>query len=611
MFERHFSPIAIRAVIAAACLSLLAGCAGSTATSAAEEAASSSATSSAPATAGATASSTVTPLAPTNLAATAGNAQVNLTWTASSGATSYKIKRSTTSGGPYVQIGTATSAAYTDSTVSNGAVFYYVVNAVNSQGTSVDSTQASATPNAAIATPSVPTGLIATAGNGQVSLNWSASSGATSYKVKRSTISGASYVQIGSSTSTSLTDSTSINGTTYYYVVSAVNSNGESATSAQASATPVAPSTSPPASPPPSAPPPTTFGTWINVTPLSVLLNSNLGCGNYGTETVQADPAHPAHLYAQFNCQGIWKSTDYGATWTGPINTGMNGATVSDCAGGITISPSSTASVPTIYEACIRGSGTGFWKSVDGGVNWTRYFVSPSGSGRQDYYPPVVDPYDQNHLLMAGHEMNYLVESIDGGQTWTNVSVANGMSQNGGTGAIFFINTGNASSTRGTWLWMAQQAGGGIGTWRTTNSGASWTQVDSNEHPHGSSQIYQPDNNGVVYMVGAYSALGWGVLRSSNYGQTWTHVGNNSNGAVVVGTSKNLYAMFGYPVGIGGTADPALQVAAQPGGGTWITPGTPISLAQGAAQIAVVNDGTHNILVGAMWNSGLWRYIEP
>jgi len=231
------------------------------------------------------------------------------------------------------------------------------------------------------------------------------------------------------------------------------DSAGESADSAQVGALPVAPT-----------PPPTTLGTWINVTPSGVNLTDTLSCANYGAETVQVDPMHPSNLYTEFNCQGIWKSTDYGATWTGPINKGINGAMVSDCAGGITIPPSSTATALTIYASCIRGSGIGFWKSVNGGVKWTRYVVAPTSG--QDYYPPVVDPYDENHLVMAGHEMNSLVESVDGGHHWSNVSVANGMLENGGTGAIFFINTGNASTTRGTWLWMAQGSGGLYGTWR-------------------------------------------------------------------------------------------------------------------------------------------------
>jgi hypothetical protein len=82
------------------------------------------------------------------VAATAGNAQVSLNWSTSSGATSYHVKRATTSGGPYTQIATATSASYTDAAVSNGTAYYYVVTAVDSAGESASSAQVSATPAA-------------------------------------------------------------------------------------------------------------------------------------------------------------------------------------------------------------------------------------------------------------------------------------------------------------------------------------------------------------------------------------------------------------------------------------------------------------------------------
>ena len=377
------------------------------------------------------------------------------------------------------------------------------------------------------------------------------------------------------------------------------NVAGQSADSAQVQARAATPTASP-----------TTLGTWINVTPANVKLTANLSCGNFGTSSVQVDRAHPSNLYAQFHCQGIWKSTDYGATWAGPINTGKNSSTVGDCAGGITISPSSTANTPTLYLSCGRGAATGFWVSTNGGVDWNKYQITPTPN-RQDYYPPDVDPYDTNHLIMTGHEMNSIVQSFDGGRNWAAVNIAAGMTQNGGTGATFFINTGNATTTRSTWLWMAQWSGGTIGTWRTTNAGATWTQVDKNEHTHGSAQIYQPDNKGVLFMAGAYSALGWGVLRSTNFGETWSHVGTTSPQAVVIGTSKNMYAMFGYPTGVGGNITPNFELSAQPGTGTWTEPGTPTNMTQGPSQIATVNDGTHNILVGAMWNGGLWRYIEP
>jgi hypothetical protein len=537
-------------------------------------------------------------VAPTNLTATAGNAVVTLTWTASSGAEGYNVKRATTNGGPYTQLAVPTTPGYTDSSVTNGTTYYYVVSALTAAGESANSAQAPATPAAPNAPPPVPTNLTATAGNAQVSLTWSASSNATSYNVKRGAANGGPYTQLATATSPSYTDTSVTNGTTYYYVVSAVDSAGESANSAPVSAIP-------------SIPPPTTFGTWTNVTPSGVNLTDLLDCGNYGADTVQADPSNPSNIYAEFNCQGIWKSTDYGVTWTGPINTGTNGAAVGDCSGGITISPVDTANVPTIYESCVRGSGKGFWKSVNAGVDWTPYFVAPSGASRQDYTPPVVDPYDQNHLLMVGHEQDYVVESVDGGQNWTNVSIDSGMLQNGRTGAVFFVNTGTSGTTRGTWLWIGEQSGGAIGTWRTANSGGTWIQVDKNEHPIGSSQIYQPDTNGVVYMAGAYSVLGWGVSRSTDFGQTWSHVGMTNNETVVFGTGKNVYSMYGSAVGPGASNNPEFEVASQPGTGVWVAPGTPAGLAQGPGQVSVVNDGTQNIFLGAMWNSGLWRYVEP
>jgi photosystem II stability/assembly factor-like uncharacterized protein len=222
----------------------------------------------------------------------------------------------------------------------------------------------------------------------------------------------------------------------------------------------------------------------------------------------------------------------------------------------------------------------------------------------------VIDPYDPNHLLIAGHEMNVLAESTDAGHTWTSVTLDPGMNQNGGTAAIFFLDTGTAKTTRSTFLWIAQQSDT-YGTWRTTDAGKSWMRVDKNEHPHGLSQIYQPDARGVVYMAGAYSKLGWGVVRSADYGVTWSHVGGTGNEAVVFGTTNNVYAMNSGAVGLGGTIDPSFEQAEQPGTGEWKMPATPKDMKIGAAQVAVTNDGKHAILVSANWSAGLWRYIEP
>ena len=178
------------------------------------------------------------PLAPTGLAAAAANAQVNLTWNTSSGATGYYVKRSASSGSE-TQIAAPSTTAYTDNAVSNGTKYYYLVSAVNSAGESANSAEVSATPTAPITPPAVPTGLQATAGNAQVNLTWKASAGATNYHLKRSTTAGSGYTQIGAPANANFADSGLANGTTYYYVVTAVNTAGESGNSNQASATPI------------------------------------------------------------------------------------------------------------------------------------------------------------------------------------------------------------------------------------------------------------------------------------------------------------------------------------------------------------------------------------
>jgi hypothetical protein len=95
--------------------------------------------------------------------------------------------------------------------------------------------------------PAAPIILTITTNYGQITLTWSTVPGATNYNVKSSTSSHpTNYTIIAHTTATTYTDTSVINGTTYYYVVSASNSGGEGPNSAEVSATPPIP--------PPSAP---------------------------------------------------------------------------------------------------------------------------------------------------------------------------------------------------------------------------------------------------------------------------------------------------------------------------------------------------------------------
>jgi fibronectin type 3 domain-containing protein len=272
------------------------------------------------------------PSTPTGLAAVPGNASVGLTWTPSSAASSYNVKRSLSIAGPFDTIGSPVSAAYTDAGLTNGLTYYYVVSAVNSTSESLNSTPVSAIPGVGVSffadadyggagsrilaagnytlaqliaagvandtassckipggwtviiyqndnfggsfwtlnadtpsfagygglndnmssckiaagtIPGLPGGLVGTISNAQVTLSWSASSGATGYKVKRSTTSGGPYTTIAQTVGTGYADTGLLNGTTYYYVVSAFNATGESANSAQIARTPIAPPAAP------------------------------------------------------------------------------------------------------------------------------------------------------------------------------------------------------------------------------------------------------------------------------------------------------------------------------------------------------------------------------
>jgi hypothetical protein len=193
------------------------------------------------------------PSAPQGLAATAGNQTVQLSWsapTSNGGAavTSYNIYRGTTPGGESgapVASG-VTTTSFTDFPLTNGITYYYTVAAINSVGLGPQSGEANATPRATA--PSAPTGLAASAGDGKVTLSWTApnsdgGSPITGYNVYRSATPGGEGTTVyDTAASNNYTDTAVTNGTTYYYTVAAVNAVAPGPQSGEASATPKVPS---------------------------------------------------------------------------------------------------------------------------------------------------------------------------------------------------------------------------------------------------------------------------------------------------------------------------------------------------------------------------------
>ena len=144
-----------------------------------------------------------------------------------SGATSYNVYQSATSGGE----GTTayktglTSPAFTDTGLSNGVAYFYTVTAVNAAGESTQSTEAGATPQPP-PPPAAPATLTATAGSGQVSLSWPAVTGAASYTLSYGTAPGAYTATVTGLPGLTDTVTGLTNGTPYYFAVQAVNAGG-------------------------------------------------------------------------------------------------------------------------------------------------------------------------------------------------------------------------------------------------------------------------------------------------------------------------------------------------------------------------------------------------
>jgi autotransporter-associated beta strand protein len=158
-----------------------------------------------------------------------------LSWSAVPGAVGYIISRATSASGPYTYVMSVTETTYTDVGLSPSTLYYYRVAAVNAAGVSANATVS------VVAVPSAPASLSAIPGDTQVTLLWSAVSGATGYFLYSGTTSNnVTTLVIPNYTGTSYTNTGLADGTTYYYVVAATNSGGLGPNSPEASATPSA-----------------------------------------------------------------------------------------------------------------------------------------------------------------------------------------------------------------------------------------------------------------------------------------------------------------------------------------------------------------------------------
>ena len=153
-----------------------------------------------------------------------------LKWNAVTGAAKYEVYRARSKDGDYIKYSTVTGTSYTNTSyIENGNTYYYKVRALKSDGTagawsSIVSVTYRAASTGTLSAPSV------TGGNdsqGRPTLKWNAVTGAAKYEVYRARSKDGDYIKYSTVTGTSYTNTSYLaNGTTYYYKVRALGSDG-------------------------------------------------------------------------------------------------------------------------------------------------------------------------------------------------------------------------------------------------------------------------------------------------------------------------------------------------------------------------------------------------
>lgn len=430
------------------------------------------------------------PVPPTGLNATPGDAQVSLDWTPVAGASSYNVYRSTSPGSQGSKLGSSPTAQYIDTAVSNGTTYYYAVTADNAAGEGAASAPSSGvTPTAPVTAPPAPTGVNAVAGNGQVSVSWTAVTGATSYNVYRSTSAAAQGANVGSSAGTGYDDATAVNGTTYYYQVTAVNAAGEGAASTQSSgATPAAPLTAPAA--------PASVNATDGVAEVTVSWTAVPGAMSYKVYRSTTQGQRGA-LIGTSSSTTLADSTVLDGTTYYFVVTASNAvgegaasavASVTPATSWTTVKVGGGGYVPgIIYHPTVanlryaRTDVAGVYRWDHAISSWTALtdgFGRPDGSF-QGAESMAVDPTDPNRVYMTarmavqmGNGRFYY--SSDQGNSWSFVDLpfpVGSNNQGRGIGERLMVDP-NVPTT----LFYASRT---AGLWKSTNRGLNWSQVTS------------------------------------------------------------------------------------------------------------------------------------
>jgi hypothetical protein len=339
-----------------------------------------------------------------------------------------------------------------------------------------------------------------------------------------------------------------------------------------------------------------TPGVWADITPPG-------GTGGFGTAFVEIDPNNPATLYASCDQNGLYKSTNAGSNWTkmGQLDSPIE----------VKVDPGNSQHLYATQG--VRGATLGFWISNDGGATFTMPagFVAVSSTvGMRDITMISVDPSDFKHFILSSHSAwsgmgnAGIIESTDGGTSFIVHQPTTGFTA-GTMGVNILSNPSQNIGNGQTWLVGTD----GNGMYRTTNSGATWTKVTSNNVPHGGNNIFY-SKTGVLYAGSTPYPI-----RSTDNGVTWQQTSTGLEYFyyyIIYGDGNTLYTSKAYA---GGSWNSSWFTSPETNGTTW-TKYNPLGTGAqvfGSGPYQMCFDKVNRIMYAACWQSGLFalKVIDP
>jgi hypothetical protein len=246
--------------------------------------------------------------------------------------------------------------------------------------------------------------------------------------------------------------------------------------------------------------------TWTPLGPFVMFRDGKKDNTQTNIYTLTQGKSNPNVLYAISEPGALFKSIDKGETWTAPcdnlIFTGERPVEVD----------------PNNADIVFAGTQNGIFKSLNGGVNWTQFYINTDVNPNSI----IIDPANSNLILVSSDER--LLRSLDGGSTWTEEYAGKcfDLKFRPGSSTIIYALMDNAAAKQ-TEFWRSADSGD---TWSKVTNG--WPNEPSTEN--GGGRMTVSDNNPdliYAYIIAAYSGArtpgdGSKIMKSIDAGLTWT-----------------------------------------------------------------------------------------